>query len=79
MAKANHLWGNHSPDKRHGVDSIGVLRERERKPRENLTTRGFTTESMSRMLPRPILAQDWCRGKVKWKGGFRHHLTASFG
>lgn len=43
MAKANHMWGNQEPDKRHMVDSVGVVTEKDRKSCD----RGFTSEGPS--------------------------------
>lgn len=59
MAKANHLWGNHEPDKRHMVDGVGVVTERDRKSYDRRLHRG-----------RPRLAQHPGRCKAKGKGGF---------
>lgn len=65
MAKARHLWETMKPDQRHVVDRVWLMTERERKPRENPTA-----ESRWRKHPRPILAQNWCRGKIQLRRGF---------
>lgn len=63
MAKARLLWETMKPDQRHVVDRVWLMTERERKPRENPTAGGGST-------PRPILAQNWCRGKIQLRRGF---------